>query len=45
MIVAGPPEIDFARLSGVPSDFGTITLTYGGKSKNIIINQIGMVDY
>lgn len=43
--VGGPAEITFSKLLGVPSTTGTISLTDGGDSANIVINSKGTVSF
>lgn len=43
--VGGPAEITFSKLLGAPSTTGTISLTDGSDSANIVINSKGMVGF
>jgi prepilin-type N-terminal cleavage/methylation domain-containing protein len=46
IIVSGLSEVTFSKLYGLPSAAGTITLTgLENQTRNVIINQKGMVDY
>lgn len=43
---SGLSHVEFAKLTGLPSTTGTITLTTGvGETKDITINAQGMVEY
>jgi type II secretory pathway pseudopilin PulG len=43
---SGTAEVDFAKLSGIPSATATITLTSNsGNTRTITVNAKGMVDY
>lgn len=43
--ISGPTEITFSKLLGAPSTTGTVTLTDGEDSANIVINSKGMVSF
>jgi prepilin-type N-terminal cleavage/methylation domain-containing protein len=46
IIVSGLDNIMFAKQTGIPQSVGTTTLTsYTNETRNITINQKGMVDY
>lgn len=43
LIVSGFSEVVFARLTGLPSTTGTITITGNGSSKTVTVNSQGVI--
>jgi len=45
VVPSGLTEVVFAKFSGLPQTLGTITLTLGSVTEEIIINEEGMLEH
>lgn len=45
VVSSGLTEVVFAKLSGLPQNLGTITLTINSENEEITINQEGMLEH